>query len=1147
MRFPTHFVSSTCSLSRVWLCIGLSLGLLITSSCNQDPPADSSGIPGEPTLTAKDPLLRLVPPAESGIDFQNYIHETFEMNITTHINTSNGGGVAILDINNDGLQDVYFISSSGENKMYLNEGDLKFKDITATSGLASENGFEVAVTVVDINADGLEDIYICRAGPTLNEDRRNKLYINNGDQTFSEQSRRYNLDDASASMGAAFFDFDQDGDLDLYLLNYPVDFSYASRVNVGPTADGKTVKPLLNPIDPHDTDRFYRNDGPPAENGQGGFVDISKEAGIWNFGYGLSLAIEDFNSDGWMDVYVANDFIQPDRIYINNRDGTFTDRLGDYLKHTTQHSMGTDLSDFDNDGLFDLVAVDMLSHTQYRRKTVLSTNSQNKYTSLVHNNYFEPVVRNVLQRNNGDGTFSDIACLANIFQTDWSWSSLMVDLDNDSWKDLLITNGYQREVTDVDFINFTFNDIEAKGSIQKQFRDVHDFLGLIPQYKLRNFAYQNNGDWTFTDVSGKWMTIPASWSNGAATADLDNDGDLDYLVNNINDPAFVYENLAREKTPHHYLQIKLKGPSTNPQGVGAQVKIEVGDAKQYQLMTPTKGIFSSVEHLLHFGLGDATRVDRVEVIWPDGKHEVLQQVNADQRLTLTYDPALPVADRTNKYASQYFSSKSFAGLEFQHEENSYIDFEVQFMLPWGLSELGPLMDTADVNGDGLTDFYVGNSFDKAGALYLQQPEGRFTQLSPEVFAADAIYEDQGAVFFDVDLDNDQDLLILSGGYESTSEQAWQPRLYINEGARGFFPAKGALPLLENVCLRAVAQDVDGDQDLDLIIGGRVHAKGYPTSPRSYVLKNERTHFVDATVTMAKDFLNPGMITDLAIANIDGDVHMELIVVGEWMGITVYEIRDGHITLEDAEELGLDKSEGFWNRLVVHDMDGDGDMDLVTGNIGLNTQYKPSIEKPIMCYAADYDDNGSLDPIITYYEGDAKYPLVQKDVLIKQVPVFKKKFVYSKDYARATIEDILSKEQIRNSHILQSRIVSSGWWKNEEGTFTFQAFPPQAQASIVQGMVIHDFNRDGYPDIFLAGNKYMMEVETGRLDAGTGTLLQGNGQGRFEWVPNYQSGIWADGNVRDIVVLQQRQSDDYILVVSNNNGPLETFLRHSPVQ
>ncbi len=1112
--------------------------LILETGCAKG--RDSDRVPGDKPLKATSPLLALRTGDETGIYFRNTIAESFELNVASHINTSVGAGLAILDANNDGLQDVYFISSSGENKFYLNEGNLKFKDITATSGLASPESFEVAVTAVDINTDGFMDIYVCRAGPNEDDTRRNRLFINNGNLTFTDQAAAYGLDDKSASIGANFFDFDKDGDLDLYLLNYPTDFSHMARINVKPTADYLSVEPILDPIGEYDSDRFYRNDGPPRENGTGGFKDISKEAGIWNFGYGLSVSVEDFNQDGWLDVYVANDFIHPDMLYINNRDGTFTNKLKDYFQHTSQHTMGTDLSDVDNDGLFDLFAADMASQTQYRKKTLITTNSQNKYTALVRNGYFEPIVRNVLQHNNGNSTFSDIALMANVASTDWSWSGLMVDLDHDGWKDLLVTNGYQREVTDADFINFTFPEIKEKGNLKNQFKDIKDFLALIPQYKLRDFVFRNNGDLTFEDMSGKWMTTPATWSNGAAIADLDNDGDMDYLVNNIDDEAFVYENLVSEEDKQHFLQITFSGPPQNPFAIGASARIYYGDQQQYQLLTPTRGIFSSVEHLLHFGLGVTTTIERVEVKWPDGKVQTLLQVPTDQRIKVKYAEAVTPTDVSRDQVQTYFSDITQSSrLTFNHLENDYVDFENIFLMPWALSDLGPLMATADINKDGLTDVYIGNAFGKSAGLYVQKTNGTFEMISQKAMAADSIYEDHGALFFDADIDGDMDLFVVSGGYESVSPEAWQSRLYINEDGKEFIHARGAIPALKDVALRAAAYDYDADGDIDLFIGGRVVPGKYPSTPQSYILRNDRNKFTDVTAQVSPQFGNAGMITDLQFANLDSDPELELVVVGEWMAVTVFNFLNGTFEQADPKSNGLENSKGFWNKLQVADLDGDGDQDIITGNIGLNSQYRPTPEHPIECYTSDYDQNGSLDPIITYYEGDLCYPIVQKDVLIKQIPALKKKYVYYKDYAIATISDVLSPQQIKESVLLSAQMVESGWWENNEGRFTFHAFPKQAQASPINSIIVHDLNQDGNVDILVAGNKYRMEVENGRLDAGTGSFFAGNGKGLFTWVNNLASGIWANRDVRDLALLNGPGGKTRI-IVSNNNSPVQVY-------
>jgi len=733
--------------------------------------------------------------------------------------------------------------------------------------------------------------------------------------------------------------------------------------------------------------------------------------------------------------------------------------------------------------------------------------------------------------------------MANVYQTDWSWSGLMADLDNDGWKDILVTNGYQREVTDIDFINFTFSDIKAKGEIKQQYAEVHQFLELIPQYKLRDFVFKNNGNLTFEDKSGQWMTMDATWSNGAATADLDNDGDLDYIVNNINDEAFVYENLASTQSENNYLQFKCQGPQFNPFGIGTSINIYSTDQHQYQLLNPTRGIFSSIEHLFHFGLGHHTVVDSAIVRWPDGKSQTIKDIQANQRIEIKYaDAIMPVKHLSPGETPMFSDITGASKLNFRHQENDYVDFEISFLMPWTLSDLGPLMATADVNGDGWTDVYIGNAFGKPSGLFLQNPNGTFQVMSKMQWDTDSLYEDHGALFFDADMDNDMDLFVVSGGYESTSPQAWQSRLYINDGGNKFIHAPGAIPLLDGVGLRAAAYDYDQDGDQDLFIGGRVIPGRYPVSPKSYVLRNDRNKFVDATQDVALEFSQIGMVSDLQFANIDQDSLLELIVVGEWMPLTIFNISNGKVTKEDAVKKGLHQSNGFWNKLGVADLDADGDLDIVTGNLGLNTQYKPTNTKPIKCYIADYDQNGSIDPIITYYERDHVYPIVQKDVLIKQLPVLKKKYVYYKDYAKATIDDVLSAKQIQESLVLESYIVETGWWENNNGHFTFHALPPQAQVSPVQGIIIHDFNHDGKQDLLLAGNKYGMEVETGRLDAGIGTLLEGDGKGSFTWKNNTQTGFWASKDVRDLAFLPGPEHQ-FRIIVSNNNDYVQVYELH----
>ncbi|MDX1910125.1 MAG: VCBS repeat-containing protein, partial [Saprospiraceae bacterium] len=767
-----------------------------------DKPSFKGDSGSEATLTAKNPRLQLLSPKETGVDFQNRIVEDELHNVIRNINFYNGGGVAVADINNDQLPDLYFVCTNGKNRLYLNQGNFTFKDITDAAGVASEEGFETAVTAADVNGDGWLDFFVCRAGPDETADRISKLYINNQNLTFSEKAAEFGLADKSAATGANFFDYDLDGDLDCYLLNYPKDLGAANTLTLKYGPDGKTPVPDLTPKAPHDSDNFYKN-----ENGK--FVNIAKQAGIQNFGFGLSVSVTDVNTDGWPDVYVGNDFVQPDNFYINDQKGAFTDQLPRYFRHGTMSTMGTDLSDFDNDGRIDLMAVDMFPSKNYRQKSLKTTNPLSRYLSMVKYGYFDPIARNMLQRNNGNGTFSDVACMAGVFKTDWSWSCLLADLDNDGFKDLHIANGYRKEVTNRDYQDFILPEVDKRRARNKKkdYEDLMSYLDQIPAYKIRNFVYQNKGNWEFEDKSGDWMTTPGSWSCGGAWADLDADGDLDLVVNNLEEPAFIYKNLTREQGSGNYLQAKLQGNTGNAFAVGASVLIEYQGIKQYQELNPSRGIFSSVEHLIHFGLGQTTQIDRLTVRWPDGKFQVLNNVPANQRLQLKYSDAggyvahlLP-----NQPGSTLFTETSgTAGVNFQHTENPFSDFETWVMHPWTITDLGPLMAQGDVNGDGLDDFYIGNGANSPASVYLQGAGGVFRSVSSAVFAADQLYEDHGGLFFDADGDKDLDLLVLSGGAELSSEQARLNRLYLNDGKGNFSKSHNSLPSLPDVALRAAA-------------------------------------------------------------------------------------------------------------------------------------------------------------------------------------------------------------------------------------------------------------------------------------------------------------------------------------------------------
>ena len=1103
----------------------------------------SFGSGSEATLTAKNPRLQLLSPAETGIDFQNKFIEDETHNVIINLNQYNGGGVAVADINNDNLPDLYFVCANGKNRLYLNQGGFKFKDITDTAGVGSEAGFETAVTAVDVNADGWLDLFVCHAGPD-EAGRVAKLFINNKDLSFSEQAKAYGLDDTSPCSGANFFDSDNDGDLDCYVINHPTDLSHANRLVLKYGPDGKSLLPNLDPKEAHDSDNFYKNESPTPTlpNGEGvKFVNVNKQAGIQNFGFGLSVSVSDVNADGWQDVYVGNDFVHPDNLYINNQKGGFTDQMSQYFRHNSMSAMGTELCDFDNDAMVDLLTVDMFPTNNYRQKILKNTNPLSRYLTMVQYGYPKSVARNVLQRNNGNGTFSDIACLAGVYKTDWSWSCLFADLDNDGLKDLHVANGYRREVTNRDYSEFLLPEIN-KLLLSKK-KDIMPYLDKVAEYKVRNFVYQNKGNWQFEDKSGDWMTMPGSWSSGGAWADFDADGDLDLVVSNLEEPAFIYKNLTREHNSGNFLQAKLQGSPANPFAVGASVLIEYQGLKQYQELNPNHGIFSSVEHLIHFGLGEVTQIDKLTIRWPDGKTHTLTNVPTNQRLQLKWTDATGYVTHlvpAVSTVSTLFSEKNATslGINFTHKENAFSDFETWLLNPWTLTDLGPLTTQGDVNGDGLEDFFIGNSFDSPGGLYIQTPAGAFRNSSAAVFEKDKKFEDHGGIFFDADGDKDLDLFVLSGGADSEMDIAWQCRLYLNDGKGNFSKSADNLPKYKEIGLRVTGHDYDGDGDLDLFIGGRLSPKNWPLTPRSVVLQNNGGKFVDVTSQVAGAFERCGMVTDLAWSDLNGDGQQELIVVGEWMPVSIFQLKNNQLE-NVTEQFGFNKTNGLWNRLALADLDKDGDLDLVTGNLGLNTRFAASAEAPLLCYAKDFDKNGTLDPIMAFMEGGKIYPLMQKEVLLKQMPVLKKKFLYAKDYAKATMSDFWPQKDLDEALNLRCFDLETCWWENKGGKFVRRSLPIQAQIAPVQGIVCADFNGDGNLDLLMAGNKYGFEVETNPCDSGNGTLLLGDGKGNFTWLDNLLSGFWAMREARDVAMLRG-PGGKKIFVVANNNSALQIF-------
>lgn len=1078
----------------------------------------------------KSPVLfTLLEPEKTGFDFKNEVVNKKQMNIFKYRNFYNGGGVAIGDINNDGLADIYMTGNMGPNKLFLNKGNFEFEDITDKAGVAGTKPWSTGVNMADINADGLLDIYVSNAGHLEGNNHDNELYINNGDLTFTEDAAAYNLADTGFSIHATFFDYDKDGDLDAYILN---------NSNIPVSSLGYAEQRQTRAEDWEGVPEIFRGIGDMLlENRNGTYVDVSEKAGIFGslIGFGLGVMISDVNNDLFPDIYISNDFYERDYLYINNRDGTFTEDIQNRASHLGLSAMGVDMADINNDGLTDIFITDMLPESDQRQKSVMEFEGYNIFKLKQTKGFHQQYIQNSLQLNNGNGSYSEIANYSGVAATDWSWAGLIFDMDNDGYRDIFVTNGVNHDLTHLDFIDFFANDIIQNMALTGKKEAIDSIIDKMPIAPLPNYAFMNNKDITFSNATKDWGFDLPSLSNGAAYGDLDNDGDLDLVVNNVNMKSFLYRNNTSELKQHNYIKLKFRGAGQNRFAIGTSVKLYHGNSMILQELMPARGFQSSMEHDMTIGLGTIEAIDSLRVIWPDDRTVKLVDVSVNQVLTFDQNDAkevyhIPAPEKIKSLLTEMPNDHLI-----RHAENNYSDFDFEGLISKKISQEGPAMAIADLNGDGNEDIFLGGAKNQAGTIYIHQSNGKLRATVQPAFQADVYYEDTAASFFDADGDGDMDLMVGSGGNQTGEENTYRLRLYLNDGKGKFKAASDVLPSTFKNTAVISPYDFDNDGDMDVFAGSRSVVGVYGLDPNHLFLENNGDGtFTDATERLAYDLKKAGMVTSAVWVDVDNDQKKDLITVADWGTPKIYRNSGRRLSLMASD---LDSLNGWWNVVETADLDKDGDMDLILGNQGLNTLYKADTDKPMKMWINDFDDNGTFEQIVTRNIDGKDYPIHMKKELTNQMVSLKKQNLKASEYAKKSIDELFPAEIVSKSIIKKTNMGESVVAVNEgNGKFSIKKLPDWVQLSCVCGITCTDLNEDGNPDLILGGNNFEFKPQYSRMDANYGSVLLGNGQMDFEWLDYASSGFYVKNEIKHIGQFKDKNDKTFIFTAINDEKP-----------